>query len=46
VELLSVYGTNTPELKEMTMRILNLITSSSRYVRNWSTFEMELQFIY
>ena len=40
------YGTDTPELKEMAMRILNLTTSSSGCERNWSTFEMVLQFIY
>ena len=40
------YGTDTPELKEMAMRILNLTTSSSGCERNWSTFEMVIQFIY
>ena len=40
------YGTDTPELKEMAMRILNLTTSSTSCERNWSTFEIVIQFIY
>ena len=40
------YGTDTPELKEMAMRILNLTTSSSGCERNWSIFEIVIQFIY
>jgi len=42
----NIYGTDTPELKEIAMRVLNLTTSSSGCERNWSTFEMVLQFIY
>nr|GEY40995.1 hypothetical protein [Tanacetum cinerariifolium] len=35
----SMYGSSTPILKKITMRILSLTTSSSGCERNWSTFE-------
>ncbi|KAL5704074.1 hypothetical protein ACHQM5_022547 [Ranunculus cassubicifolius] len=35
----SNYGTHTPNLQKMAIRILSLTTSSSGCERNWSTFE-------
>jgi hypothetical protein len=39
-----LYGTDTPGLQMMAVRILSLTSSSSGCERNWSIFEMVRQF--
>ena len=39
-----MFGDGTPELKRFVIRVLSLTYSFSRCERNWSSFEMEIQF--